>query len=261
MTVLSPSDYADTGQWRLLIKISPGQMTASLENTLHDDVAPFQLFEEKWDPTDDNLLKNIEKTVYDNPRVLDDFSAKIIIFDRKSLFIPEAAVKDEGEIENIYCSIYPAEENDIFTDSFNNIIVAFASGAGVRPFLMRTFPGARITCNLMDKIRNISDGKGRENKTKEFNGPILHIERREGESDYILTDSGKLISASTHVTGTDTDTIYHALNILDVYDFDPSDVTVDWKGIRRGKETDILMSKFKEEMTAAAGKSENSPEF
>ena len=97
MTTLTVADFADTGQWRLIVEIHTDGMKAMLENTLHDDLEPQILFSTAWDEDADALLRHIENTVYDNPRMLDDFSARILLFDRRTLFIPtHIAEQHEG---------------------------------------------------------------------------------------------------------------------------------------------------------------------
>ncbi len=67
MTALTAADYADTGQWRLIVKIFADGISAYLENTLHDDVEPQELFTSSWENNPDGLLQRIENAVYDHP--------------------------------------------------------------------------------------------------------------------------------------------------------------------------------------------------
>lgn len=222
MTALTAADYADTGQWRLIVKIFPSGMSALLENTLHDDVEPQELFQSHWDNDPDNLLRNIENAVYDHPRVLDDFSAKVIVFDRKTLFMPTELLLDtEGAEDVYYTSVYKADPVDIMCETDKDITAAFCLAAGLKGFLNRTFPGARICCNLMQhviKLRNTGDG---------FR---INIDIRDDEADFILLHDADLISASTHTWTSGADIAYHAFNLFNVYTIDPKDVKVILEG-------------------------------
>ena len=218
MYQLTAADFADTGQWRLLLKIGVTGLEAFLENTLHEDLAPQPLCKVNWEFNRDLLRKNIEEAVYSNPRLLDDFATRIIIYDPCTLFIPtEIAEETAGAEEELYKKVYTAEEADIMTDFDRDITAAWSLAPGVKSFIMRTFPGARITCNLMETVRNLR--KTNENLT-------LYAIARKGETDIILIDGHNLISASTHEWSHTDDIAFLALNLLDVYKLDISDTKI-----------------------------------
>lgn len=222
MNGLTAADFADTGQWRLILKIFPTGMNAHLENTLHPDLEPQMLFSTQWEDDGANLLRNIENAVYDHPRVLDDFSARIIIYDRKVLFMPTELVEEtEGAEETFYTSLYETEASDVITETDRDITVAYAPASGLKGFLNRTFPGARIGCNLMGAVKRFrNDGDGKR----------ICIFVRNWEADFILLDGQNLISASTHSWTAPSDISYHGFNILDVYGVNPSDVVAIFEG-------------------------------
>ena len=59
MYQLTAADFADTGQWRLLLKIGVTGLEAYLENTLHPGIEPQLFCNAKWDLNKDLLKKNI----------------------------------------------------------------------------------------------------------------------------------------------------------------------------------------------------------
>ena len=65
MNGLTVADFADTGQWRLILKIFNTGIVAYLENTIHTDLEPQMLFSTQWEADGVNLLRNIENAVYD----------------------------------------------------------------------------------------------------------------------------------------------------------------------------------------------------
>ena len=222
MYTLTAADFADTGQWRLLIEIECTGLKAWLENTLHKDVPLQPLCTVKWDINKDMLRTNIEDAVYNNPRLLDDFATRIILYDPRTLFIPtELAEERAGAEEELYKKIYSSEESDIMTDFDRDIPAVWSLAPGVKSFLMRTFPGARITCNLMEKIRNLR---------KKNEGLSLFAFTRKGETDIILLDGSNLISASTHEWMHTDDVAYLALNLLDVYGYQLENVKIFLEG-------------------------------
>lgn len=222
MTALTAADYADTGQWRLIVRIYRKGMSAYLENTLHQEVDPQELFSEIWDPEKGNLLNFIENAVYDHPRVLDDFSARIIVYDRNTIFIPTEVLLDSEESEEtIYSDLFGVEASEVMTESDKDIVSASCLVKGLKGFLNRTFPGARMCSNLMHKVKE---------SRKEGEGKRMKIEVREGETDFVLLDGEKLISASTHDTYAGTDVAYHAFNLLNTYELNPKEVKAELSG-------------------------------
>lgn len=209
MTTLTAADYADTGQWRLILRIAPTWISAFLENTVHDDVPPSELFTGRWEDNPDTLLQNIENAVYDNPRVLDDFSARIEIFATRTLFIPTAMIEDQEDVEEaLYNAVYSSKPEDIMYGVDRDITAAYSLTPGLKGFLNRTFPGARVENNLMRQVRLYrQQGEGRR----------LFITVRDKEADFILLEGNGLMSASTHGWAAGADIVYLALNLLDVY--------------------------------------------
>lgn len=218
MYQLTAADFADTGQWRLLLKIGMTGLESFLENTLHPEIEPQPLCKVEWDFNRDMLRKNIEDAVYNNPRLLDDFSTRIILYDPRTLFIPTIIAEEKaGEEEIQYTRVYSAEESDIMSDSDGDITAVWSLAPGVKSFLQRTFAGARITCNLMEEVRNLR---------KNNEGISVYAITRTGETDIILLKNKDLLSASTHEWNHHDDIAYLVLNLLDVYNINISDVTV-----------------------------------
>lgn len=236
MTTLTASDYADTGQWRLLVKIWPSGMSAHLENTLHGDVPLQELFTATWDCTRDTLLEQIENAVYDHPRVLDDFSTRITVFDSRTCFLPTAsAEEEEGYEEEVYTAFYQADPADVMTDSDGGITAAFCLAPGLKGFLGRTFPGARIGCNLMRSVAS---------KRKVSSGKTLWADVRPDEADLVLLDGPELLSASTRRWSAPADLTYHMLNLLDVYGVKPQDTTLRVTGLDTGQLAESALGSF-----------------
>lgn len=222
MTILTAADYADTGQWRLLLHISSGGIKAYLENTIHDDLGPEVLFSSSWEKDGGELLKHIENAVYDHPRVLDDFSTRIVVCASKTLLIPTTLLADnEGAEEDYFTAVYEGEPEDVITDIDKEVTAAFVLVAGLKGFLGRTFPGASVRSNLMEIYRN---------HLKTAKGAKMFIEIRKGEADFVLGVDGRLLSGSTHGWKTGEDICYHAFNILNVYGVNPAHTVVEIAG-------------------------------
>lgn len=214
MYKLTAADFADTGQWRLLIRIGSRGLVAFLENTIHPEVGLQEMCKVSWKATKSDLKNFIEETVYNYPRLLDDFATRIILYDAEVMFLPtDIAESGAGSEEALYKKIYEGKAEDIMTDRDEDITAVWCPGKGVKSFLMRTFPGARISCNLMEKIRNLRKDAGkseislsdegkmeiRELNCGETNEDVLLLTaRREEEGDVILMKGKGLISAATY---------------------------------------------------------------
>lgn len=222
MYTFTAADFADTGQWRLLLNIGVTGLEAFLENTIHPDSEPQLLCKAEWNLNRDKLKDNIEEAVYNNPRLLDDFATRIILFDPRTLFIPTRIAEEApGQEEKLYTKIYPAEDCDIMTDFDRDVTAAWSLAPGVKSFLMRTFPGARISCNLLEKVRNLRKGNS---------GNSFYLTARTGECDIIFLEDSNLISASTHEWQHADDLAFLALNLIKVYEFKLENISVFTQG-------------------------------
>lgn len=216
MYQLTAADFADTGQWRLKLDIMPGGLKACLENTLHPEIPPQELCNVSWQSDITSECKNIEEAVFNNPRLLDDFATRIVVYDARTLLVPKEIAEATAHAEqDLYRKVYDAEEADIMIDWEEDITGVWCPGPGVKSFLSRTFPGARITCNLLEKIR----------QAKEISQDLtLFITERDGEVDMVLMKGKKLLSASTHAWQRDEDIEVLKKNLYAAYGIKSEDV-------------------------------------
>ena len=189
MYTLTAADFADTGQWRMILNIRKDGLDAWLENTVRAGIPPQKLCEVSWEEDPAMLLKHLEEAVYENPRLLDDFATRIILFDEHTLFIPEEITEESEKTEaEIYQQIYDAESSDIMYETKGGITGVWSMGTGIRSFLLRTFPGARLSNNLLEGV---------DKALKNPMGWHLTANVRRNEADVIVTVNGKLMAAST----------------------------------------------------------------
>ena len=189
MHTLTAADFADTGQWRLILNIRKTGLDAWLENTVHADLPPQQLCESSWEEDEESLLKHLEKAVYESPRLLDDFATRIILFDEHTLFIPKEVIEESGSSETeIYQQIYDADTADIMYENDQDMTAVWSMSPGIRNFLLRTFPGARLSCNLLEKAKKA---------LKNPMGWHLSLDVRNDEVDILVTVNGKMMAAAT----------------------------------------------------------------
>ena len=216
---LTPADFADTGQWRLVIQIRIDGLEAWLENTLHKEIPRQGLCDVKWERTDSGLLEKLESAVYDNPRLLDDFATRIILFDKKTIFVPSFILEESlNSEEEIYNKVYKGRVSDIFSEKEGEITALWTMAPGVKSFLLRTFPGARISSHLMQEVITLR-------KRNKGNQATLFIIQGINEADFILMKGQQLLSASSHTC--ETEDIPSMIDtICEGYGLQKSDITV-----------------------------------
>ena len=154
--ILSPAEFADTGQWRLIIYISHSGMTALLRHASDPQRPIVRMFDATWPLPDSpaggaSLLKRIENTVYDHPGVLDDYATDIIIESPHATWVPTAVIESaagEDPEQQVFHSLFPGVEGDICTDRLGDITALYSLSPGLEAFLGRTLPGARMRLHL-----------------------------------------------------------------------------------------------------------------
>ena len=223
----------DTVDWRLVVYVSSTGMSAYLKN-IENPLEPIvTLFEETWPDDESALLRHIETAVYDHPQLLDDFSTEIIVCSPRMLWVPDEYAGDYEEQARLYNIVYKAEEEDIFSDSFEGMTCLFTLASGLPAFLRRTLSGARVSSHLGVLVKRFITRGGEI--------PRLYADIREGKVDFVVFDDRKLLLASTHDWRDPNDVAYHIFNIMDVYGLNPESTQVSLSGLRDVKQTLVKM--------------------
>ena len=229
----------DTAEWRLVIYLSAQGMSAYLKNIENPLEQIVTLFEEKWQEDESALLRRIETAVYDHPQLLDDFSTEIVICTSRPLWIPDEFAGDYEEQARLYNIVYKAEEEDIFSESFNGMTCLFTLAPGLQSFLRRTISGARISSHLGVLARRFT-GRGGEM-------PRIYVDIREGMADFVALDDRKMLLAATHAWRSPDDIAYHVFNLMDIYGLDPANTQVSFSGLREVKQQ--LVKQLREQIS------------
>lgn len=201
---MANSNFVDTGQWRLVISISSTEMTGMLCNVTSPDTDPLLMFHRQWE-AGNNILKEVETTVYDNPRILDDFATHIIVTAPKTLWIPSDLTEDEEYDPKSFTAFYDALPDDIFTDFLDEEVCLYSLASGLGSFLSRTLPGSRISSHLTVLKEFYSKSAA--------NGNNIFVDLRSREADILLFMDGRFTSAATHPIK-DVLNLEHYLQIL-----------------------------------------------
>lgn len=215
----------DISDWRMVVLISGSGISAFLKNTADSSIPYETLLDEHWEADDSMLLGKIEGAVYDNPRILDDFSSEIIINAPKALWIPADFAEDDDDFAaQCYNRIYSASPEDIMTDDFRSLVNVYSLTPGLLPFLQRTFPGARFSNHLTVLARKFV--------SRPSDVPAFYIDIARAEADILLFDGSKLLCGAMHRWRHYADIEYMVMNMIDVYDLNPDAVAVNISGLR-----------------------------
>ena len=199
-------DYADPAFWRLTVCMGAGRLYACLRNTSAPDVPLRTLVSRTWTAPPEETLRHIENAVYDNPSVLDDYSADIVIESDKALWVPAAMTADEDSVADAYRMVYDAAPDDVFCDTEGSASCLYHLTDGLAAFIRRTFPGARVTSQHTQLYRHF--------RRQPAEGDTLHADLRGDKADIIIIRRGELLHSSTHGASTPREAQYHILNCL-----------------------------------------------
>lgn len=216
-------DLLDTGQWHLAVDISKHGFGAWLLPDASLGRAPRVIIRQAWDPSDEGLLGRIEDAVYDNPTVLDDYSADIIVECDRQLWLPSDLYPSDEDCAEKYVDIYGGSIIDVMVNDLGNEKCVFMLTPGLKSFMQRSFPGARIWSQ---------QSLLKEASLQPHEAFKCLLDVRESTFDMILLDRGELLCASTHQWKTDNDIAYILLNILQTYDASVQNTDIVFSGIR-----------------------------
>lgn len=218
----SPVDLADTGMWRLLLYVKANGMSACLQHIEDRNALPVVLFDTEWDTSSD-LLSNIENSIYDNPRLFDDYATEIIIESPHTIFVPTDFIDEPGREEEYFNEVYSADAEDIFSDIIGEEVALFSLGEGISSFLQRTLPGAKIRSHLAVLINRM------RNHTAEV--PRIYADIRNNEVDILAFDGTSLLSASVQKWEAPDDIAYRILLLMQAYSLRPDAIEVRISGL------------------------------
>lgn len=205
-SAVSPADIADTGLWRLDMRISETGMSACLRPAGAVETDPVPLFDVAWERDADSLLSNIENCVYDHPRVLDDYATEIVVVTPRSLQIPREAVDGPGDETDFYREVWDVAPDDIMTDDNGESLCVYSLAPGLPSFLRRTLPGARTRCHLSilaDRFRGQHSELTR-----------IYADIRRDEADILAFRDETLLAASTQPWRDPADITYRILLLM-----------------------------------------------
>ncbi|MDE6811930.1 MAG: DUF3822 family protein [Muribaculaceae bacterium] len=226
--MLTPADFTDTGQWRLIIYISHSGMRAFLIHISDKSHPIVRLLATNW-PADDpaSLLNNIESAIYDNPRLLDDYATDVIIETSQVCFVPNNFILSVEDAESIvFSSLFPGEAKEILSDTTDDVTALFSMTRGLDGFIARTMPGARLRSHLAVLIENFR-------KITTADSPAVYADIRDSELDLILFKGKDLISASVQKWHSPEDIAYRIFNMLNAYSINPVLTKVFLSGLQK----------------------------
>lgn len=222
------SDFLDTGQWHLAVDISKHGFGAWLLPDESLGMPTRIIVHSVWAPSDEGLLTRIEDAVYDNPMVLDDYSADIIIECDRQLWLPSSLFPSDEDCADAFVSVYGGDILDVMVNDLGEEKCAFMLTPGLKSFMQRSFPGARIWSQ---------QALLKETARQPHESFKCLLDVRQNSFDFILLCRSELLSASTHLWKTEADIGYIMLNILQTYDAPTPETEIVFSGIREVRQS------------------------
>lgn len=204
----------DTGLWRLTVCISARGVQAWLSPKDGADGLPASesvrcLLDASWPEEPDGLMQRISNVVYDNPGILDDYAASVIIDTPSAILVPVSELEGDGAPERLCTSVFNVKEEDVMVDMGEGVEgVLFTLTPGMLGFLRRTFPGARLHSHL---------GLLKERLRHRGTGPRIFADMREGRMDLLVFNGPSLLSVSSQPWEAWTDALWRILNAADLF--------------------------------------------
>lgn len=218
--LLTPADFADTGQWHLKIELSATSLHATLRHAA--DAAKFAIVADThWtDPIDDDraLLSLIENAVYNHPALLDDYATEIILYANRATWIPNEILDNDVIEEEAFQNIFPGKDPEVMTERLTDATCVYSLARGLEAFLGRTMPGARIRPHLVPLTEETLAKPGEQ---------LLINLRETGVADLIATRNGKMLLSAIHNFKSPSDMAYIAMLAMQTMTMDTDKTEVE----------------------------------
>lgn len=221
--IANRADLLDTGQWHLAVDISKHGLGAWLLPDASLGRSPRSIISQAWEPSDEGLLSRIEDAVYDNPTVLDDYSADIIVESDRQLWLPAELYPTDEDCAEAYTRIYGGDILEVMVNDLGNEKCAFTLTPGLRSFMQRSFSGARIWSQ---------QALLKEAGMQPHEAYKCLLDIRQDTFDIVLFSRGKLLCASTHPWRNKADIAYNLVSILATFDAPGNETDIVFSGLR-----------------------------
>lgn len=244
---------ADTGQWRLEATLWRGGISARLCAIDRPGVPPRPLLDAQWRPDEEGLLQRLENAVYDNPQVLDDYTARILVDTAAVTWMPAESLPDDLTGAERFAEMFGGDPADVMCDEVtvagHRMTAFYVLCPGLKAFLGRTFPGARIRCCQTEAVA-AADHAGTESTE---NHVLVDCGSR--HTHIIVLGPQGLLSASTRPECTPPDMVYHMLHALAVARIDPASARIQVSGIPEARDAVLaILSDFTASASSADGR-------
>ena len=221
--------FMDHAEWRLIVYIGTGRLAAYMARTGQPEAVPALVVEKQWDVREESdQLRGVEEAVYSCPSLLDDFEADIVLHTSTSVFVPTEALSQPGDASLLYAPIRELSDEDIFECAHGELSALCCPAKGLRSFLDRTFPGARVAPHLAvleNYMRRQTQRDGR-----------LYVNIDEKSVDVLAFRGENLLCAASHEWHDPADVVYYAFLTFAEAGFDGGDDAVIISGQGAGRE-------------------------
>lgn len=225
------SNFADTGQWKLVLSISGNEISAFLKNLTEPKALPLLLFRNLRSDKETELLQFVESAVYDNPRILDDFATQIVITSPRALWIPADFVDEDEFDPALYTCVYKVDDEDIFSDSDEEEVCLYSLVPGLKSFINRTLPGCRVTSHLsVLKSLYLKRLSTEDVNHSDSEGFSFFVDVREGFAEIFLFRINTFLCGASHPWKEVSDIAYKIMLMADAYSVKSKEACLNFSG-------------------------------
>lgn len=248
--------FMDHADWLLIVSIDTGRLRAYMVRAGQPETPPTLAVDKSWAVREEaDQLRGVEEAVYSCPSLLDDFEADIVLHTPTSIFVPTEALSQPGDAALLYSPIRELPDEDIFENSQGDISTLCCPAKGLRSFLERTFPGARVAPHLgvlESYMRRQTSAEGR-----------LYVNIDESTVDILAFRGDSLLCAATHEWHDAADVVYYAFLTFAEAGFDGAEdcVIVSGHGSARAEVSEMLRRHVDSVVDAVLLRAADTPEL
>jgi len=213
-------DISDHARWRLLLTVGESCVRA----VFHDQAAKRQLLylDRNWhcDPAD--ALGRIEDAIYEDPAILDDYITGILVRPTRMILVPSAEIDpgDEEAAADMLSLLDLSENKDVWIEPVEASLTAvFSTPAGVKDFLLRSFPTEDVHFALRPMLAYLLSGQ-----TPVAERVWVHFDER--TLDIVAMAGGMPVLVNTRAYNDPADAAYYIIMAMRALSLSESDAEV-----------------------------------
>lgn len=168
-----------------------------------------------WECPEEEILSRIENAVFDNPELLEDIPARIIVDTPRLMLFPEE-LEEENLIRLMEITYNASPEDFFISDVIPGVKAAYSLCKRLRGFVTRTFPGIPVTHHILPVISKYISASGER----------MYIAVEDDRVDICVMRGSRIICAVSHKATNVSDKLYFILFVFRTYGLDVNEAQI-----------------------------------